>query len=136
MNAWYLDTSAFMKLVVEEPESAALLEWVAERDEADVIASCDLLRTEARRGARRDPDHEAFARVVAQLETVTLFPIGSAGFDDAGIVEPPTLRALDAIHLVAAQSLVPDLRGIVTYDRRLADAASRHGIEVVSPGVD
>ena len=49
-------------------------------------------------------------------------------------VDPPALRALDAIHLVAALSLVPDLLGIVTYDRRLADAAARHGIDVVSPG--
>lgn len=123
-----------MKLVMEERESAALRQWVATRGDADVIVSCDLLRTEARRSARRDPDREAFARVVAQLETVTLFPIGSHGFDDAGIVDPPMLRALDAIHLVAAQSLVPDLRGIVTYDRRLAAAAGGHGIDVVSPG--
>ena len=134
MNVWYLDTSAFLKLVVEEHETAALRGWVAERDESDVYASCDLLRAEARRAARQDPDPETFARVVALLEAMTLFPVTSAVMDDAGIVDPVRLRTLDAIHLVAAQSLIPDLAGIVTYDERLASAATVHDIAVMSPG--
>jgi hypothetical protein len=134
VNAWYLDTSAFVKLVVEERESESLVRWVGARDETEALVSCDLLRAEARRSAGRDPDPEVFARVIAQLETMTLLPVRSAAFDDAGILDPPDLRTLDAIHLAVAQSLVPDLRGIVTYDRRLAGAATEHGMAVVSPG--
>ena len=49
--ACYVDTSAFMKLVVAEDDSDALRAWVEQTDE-DLVAS-DLLRTEALRAARR-----------------------------------------------------------------------------------
>ena len=48
----------------------------------------------------------------------------------AGRLEPAALRSLDAIHLASALLLGSDLAGIVTYDRRLAEAASRMGIPV------
>ncbi|MFI5047227.1 MAG: type II toxin-antitoxin system VapC family toxin [Acidimicrobiia bacterium] len=134
MSAWYLDTSAFMKLVVRERQSAELTAWLNERREDEVLMSSDLLRTEARRTARRAGDDGVLAQVLLRLETMDLIPIARDTFDDAGVVEPRSLRALDAIHLVSAQALLPDLRGIVTYDRRLSGAAAMHGIEVVSPG--
>lgn len=134
MNVWYLDTSAFMKLVLREAESRELLAWIEERTHEDRVISSDLLRIEARRTARRLDDDRLLAEVLVRSETVDLVPITSGTLDDAGIVEPTSLRTLDAIHLVCAQSLIPDLRGIVTYDRRLADAAAAHGIPVVSPG--
>jgi predicted nucleic acid-binding protein len=134
VNAWYLDTSAFLKLVVREPESAALSAWVERRREDEVLLSSDLIRVEARRVARRAGDDRVLADVLVRIEAIDLIAVTRETFDDAGIVEPVGLRTLDAIHLVAAQSLVPDLRGIVTYDRRFADAAAVHGIDVVSPG--
>ena len=133
MNVWYLDTSAFLKLVIRERETEALVTWVGERSSDDVLMSSDLLRAEALRAARL-VDERALAEVLARLETLDLIPVTRETFDDAGIVEPARLRTLDAIHLVAAQSLIPDLLGVVTYDTRLAGAASQHGIEVVSPG--
>ena len=45
---------------------------------------------------------------------------------------PRELRTLDAIHLAAALT-APDLRAMVTYDSRLAEAAATAGIAVVSP---
>ena len=44
--AFYLDTSAAVKLVVAERGSTALLRWVSEHQ--DHIVSSDLLRTELR----------------------------------------------------------------------------------------
>jgi predicted nucleic acid-binding protein len=52
--------------------------------------------------------------------------------DTAATLPPPELRALDAIHLAAALT-APDLRALVTYDGRLADAAADAGVVVVSP---
>ena len=52
--------------------------------------------------------------------------------DAAAAIRPTELRTLDAIHLAAAMS-VPGLRALVTYDRRLADAAADAGVVVVSP---
>ncbi|MCB0998301.1 MAG: hypothetical protein KDB40_03310 [Acidimicrobiales bacterium] len=42
-------------------------------------------------------------------------------------------RSLDAIHLAAALDVGDQLDGIVTYDERLADAASHLGIRVITP---
>ena len=49
--AFYFDTSALVKLVVEEPETAALRTWLTAQPR-DVV-SCDLARTELLRAVRR-----------------------------------------------------------------------------------
>lgn len=45
---------------------------------------------------------------------------------------PADLCSLDVLHLAAALNLGDDLKCIVAYDVRLADVASRRGIEVVT----
>ena len=54
-------------------------------------------------------------------------------FDLAGRLLPVELRSLDALHLAAALSIGRDLQAIVTYDKRMADAARKSGIPVESP---
>jgi predicted nucleic acid-binding protein len=49
---------------------------------------------------------------------------------------PGMLRALDAMHVASAQQLGPELTALVTYDRRMADAARDNGLPVVMPGMD
>jgi len=44
------------------------------------------------------------------------------------------MRSLDAIHLAAALSLGRDLAGMVTYDRRMAEASQALGVRVEAPG--
>lgn len=128
--AWYVDTSALVKLVVAEPETAALRGWLT-AGERDPIA-CDLVRTELTRAVRLvAPDRLATARTV--LDSVTLTTVTTAVFESAGRLDPAVLRSLDAIHLAAALDLGDDLEGMVTYDGRLGDAARREGIAVVSP---
>lgn len=128
--AFYLDTSAAVKLVVAERGSTALLRWVTDR--ADRIVSSDLLRTELQRATRRGaPNRMDRARAV--LESVTLLTHTSAVFERAAELEPELLRSLDALHLAAALELGDELEGIVTYDERLAEASGRYGIVVVAP---
>ncbi len=128
--AYYLDTSALVKLVVAEPETEALRSWLADTPR-DPIA-CDLVRTELMRAVRRAaPDRAARARDV--LDAITLCEVPSAVFEAAGRLEPETLRSLEAIHLAAALDLGDDLKGLVTYDMRLAEAAATLGIKVVVP---
>jgi predicted nucleic acid-binding protein len=50
----------------------------------------------------------------------------------AAAVDPPTLRALDSIHLATALSL-EDLEFFVAYDTRLVAAAGEAGLSVLSP---
>lgn len=128
--AFYLDTSALVKLVVAEAETGALRSWLAGADR-DLVA-CDLARTELMRAVRRVvPDRVLLARQV--LDSVTLVEVTAAVFEEAGRLDPSTLRSLDAIHLAAALDLGDDLDGLVTYDDRLADAAMANGVAVVAP---
>lgn len=128
--AFYIDTSALVKLVVAEPETVPLREWMegADRD----LVGCDLARTELMRAVRRlVPDRALLARAV--LDSLTLVEVTALLFDVAGRLDPSTLRALDAIHLAAALDQGDDLEGLVTYDDRLADAAMVNGVAVVAP---
>ncbi len=137
MTAWYLDTSAFVKLVGEEAHSDTMREWLLQCDAvADRIVSSDLLRTEAIRAARRTEDEAALQRTLATLDDIALVRVTPDTFETAALVDPPSLRSLDAIHIAMALSLGSDLGGLVAYDARLIDAARAIGITSVSPGLD
>ncbi len=128
--AYYLDTSALVKLVVAEPETAALRIWLAAPDRD--LVSCDLARTELLRAVRRAaPDRVTQARSV--LDSITLIEVTAQTFEEAGRLDPTMLRTLGAIHLAAALDLGDDLDGIVTYDDRLAEAAQFNAIRVTAP---
>ena len=128
--AYYLDTSALVKLVVAEPETAALRAWLAAADRTPV--SCDLARTELLRAVRRAaPDRVPQARAV--LDSITLMEVTTQTFEEAGRLHPTTLRPLHAVHLAAALDLDDELDGMVTYDDRLADAAQFNAIWVTAP---
>lgn len=128
--AYYLDTSAIVKLVVREPETDALQAWLTETPRDPV--ACDLARTELLRAVRRvDPTLLVQARTV--LDAVTLTTVTTAVFEAAGRLDPSILRTLDAVHVAAALDLGDDLEGMVTYDERLARAAEQNGIRVTAP---
>lgn len=128
--AYYLDTSAFIKLVLSESETDALLAW--RRRSAAQLFSSDLLRTEALRAARRHgPLTLSLAR--RRLDAVALVPLTTDVCERAALLDPAVLRSLDAIHLATALSAVDDLDGVVTYDERLAGACGLHGVPVVAP---
>jgi uncharacterized protein len=54
----------------------------------------------------------------------------------AADLSPAGLRTLDAIHVATALSLGEDVTTLVTYDGRLAEAATVAGIPVVAPGTN
>ncbi len=128
--AHYLDTSALAKLVVAEPETAALRAWLGETDRTPVAS--DLARTELMRAVRRvAPDLVLRARAV--LDSVMLIEITTSLIEDAGRLDPTALRSLDALHIAAALDLGDDLDGLVTYDDRMAQAAALNGISITVP---
>jgi len=128
-RAAYLDTSAFVKLVVSEPESAALQRYMRPWQWK---ASAALLRAEALRALGRHGQAPVAAarRLFAGLH---LLALDDALLERAGELRPWTLRSLDAVHLAAALSVGSDLGVFVTYDDRLAEAARAQGLEVSSP---
>lgn len=130
---WYIDTSAFMKLVVAEEHSATMRSWAdLEESRAGALWSSDLLRTEALRAARRISP-EALRVTRDRLDRTSFISVTTDTFERAGELDPDVLRSLDAMHLAAALSLGPDLDGIVTYDDRMTAAAQTLGLATTAP---
>lgn len=128
--AYYLDTSALVKLVVREAESTALRSWI--ESEGAVLVSSDLARTELMRAvSRASGNYLLQARLV--LDSITILTISTAIFESAGRLSPSTLRTLDALHLASALEPGDDLDALITYDDRLADACAANGITTLSP---
>lgn len=128
MRSSYLDTSAALKLVVEEPESSVLAEGLAA--DRRLVASW-LLHTEMHCAAGRHPEAVAASAVQVVLDTVDLVDLTRGDMIAAGAHAP--LRSNDAIHLAVAIRLGVD--EVVTYDHDLAGAAKAAGLAVFSPGV-
>jgi uncharacterized protein len=128
----YLDASAIVKLIAEEPESAELIDAVTD----ERLVSSELAIAEVPRAIRRI-EHgdlvELIARADAVLATLALVPIGREVLTIAGAFTMPTLRALDAIH-VASSLLLDDLGLFVSYDARQLRAAAEAGLAIASPG--
>ncbi|MPV50374.1 PIN domain-containing protein [Pseudactinotalea sp. HY160] len=124
----YVDTSALGALLVDQPESAALLDWL-DRTSAALVSS-DLLETELRRLAMREGLEQV--DVTRLLDGVALAALDRAVYRSAGYLPMPYLRTLDALHLEAALRL--DASAVLTYDHRLGDAARAAGLDVIAPG--
>lgn len=127
----YLDASAIVKMVVEEPESAALSAMLRSWPEraSSSLALAEVPRALSRMGARA----AALARAERVLERITLIRLDVDILKAAGRLPSPTLRTLDALHLASALFLGTELHGLVTYDLRLAEAATNSGLEVLAP---
>ncbi|MGQ0830678.1 MAG: type II toxin-antitoxin system VapC family toxin [Microthrixaceae bacterium] len=129
MGATYLDSSAIVKLAVEEPESAALRRYLQRRRP---LVSSALARTEVLR-ALLPQGEPAIARGRAVLALVDLVRINDKILTAAGAIEPHEVRSLDAIHLATAQRLGQDLAQLVTYDDRMAHAARQLRLRTARP---
>jgi uncharacterized protein len=126
MTAVYLDTSAAVKLLVEEAESQALAQYL-DQPNVETVASL-LLETELRRFAVRHAVPQQAVTVV--LDGISLYDMPHSLYYEAGILPGPHLRSLDALHLVAAVRLETDI--LVSYDSRMQEAAADLGLEVVA----
>lgn len=129
-RAAYLDTSAFVKLLVTEPESAALRTRLQRWPDR---VSAALLRTQTVRALRRQGNDALIGKARRLFGGLVLIRIDEPLLDRAGDLGPAELRSLDAVHLAAALSIGPDLGVLLTYDIRLRDAAAAQGLDVESP---
>lgn len=125
----YLDSSALVKLVVAEDESLALRRALRRHPSrvSSALARVEVVRAIRAYGA------EGLTRARAVLRAVDLVPIDDGILDAASRLDPAVLRSLDAIHLASALRLAGELEVIVTYDRRMAEAATALGLAVAAP---
>ena len=129
MAATYLDSSAIVKLVVEEPESSALRRYLRRRRP---LVSSALARTEVLRSLLLEGD-AAVARGRAVLSRIDLVRINDRILNTAGELVPAELRSLDALHLATALRLQGDLGVVVTYDDRMLAAARQLKLKTAAP---
>lgn len=128
-KASYLDSSAIVKLVVKEAESAALQRYLARRRP---LVSSALARTEVGR-ALLPLGERAVRRGLDVLARIDLIRVNDSVLADAATLLPAELRSLDAVHLATARLLGSALGRIIAYDVRLTEAARGLGITVVAP---
>jgi len=129
----YVDASALVKLVVEEPESGSLRAALTDLE----LVSCELVLTEIPRAIRRsDAAGSALDALIVRtsdvLGVVSLVALDRTLLAAAGALEAPLLRTLDAIHVTAAIQVSP-VDAFVTYDERQAAAARKAGLPTLAP---
>jgi uncharacterized protein len=131
VSLYYVDTSAVIKLLVEESHSKAFAAFYDARADAEWVSSA-LLRIELTRAVTR-----ALPALLPDARDL-LLAFSFVAIDDdiveAAMNEPDRgLRSLDAIHLATARILGEDLDAIVSYDDRLLKAATDAGLPTASP---
>ncbi|HTU74499.1 MAG TPA: type II toxin-antitoxin system VapC family toxin [Trebonia sp.] len=127
----YLDSSALVKLALTEPESAALIGYLAERQDQALVSSA-LHRTEVLR-AIWQAEPGALTRGVRLVRRIGRVSLTSEVLDNAATLPPQRLGTADAIHLASALAIRRDLSAFVAYDKRLLDAAAEAGLPTASP---
>ncbi|MFJ2578773.1 type II toxin-antitoxin system VapC family toxin [Kitasatospora aureofaciens] len=130
----YLDSCAILKLLVPEDESAALRTFLSSRGSeghaTSALAQVEVPRALIRIGA---PD-ELLDASEGLLDRLLRIRLSDPILRAARLFPTRHLRTLDAIHLASAEHLEHALTAFVTYDKRLAEAATERDLPVLSPG--
>jgi uncharacterized protein len=125
----YIDSSALVKAVLLEPESDDLLRHF--RQTRPSLIASSLLKVETTRAIRQVEPTKGLAELNIALEEIVLVAVTETILRRAANLES-ALRSLDAVHLATALDVGAE--AMIVYDRRLADAARRYGLTVLSPG--
>ena len=128
MAITYLDASAIVKLVLHEPESEALINYL---DGTSEVETSELAIPEVGRAVRRVvPDFDP----TDAMDGIVLHRVTPDVLRLAARLQPTGMRTLDAIQLASALTPGSGDTQMITYDARLAEAARAHGLRVVQPG--
>lgn len=134
----YVDSSALVKVILEERWATVLAAYLSETE----LVSSELVLTEVPRALRRVsttradlPLESLMRRAEAQLGEIGLRPVDEVLLIGAGLLAEPDLRSLDAIHVATALHLYP-IDAFVTYDKRQAAVARLAGLQTMAPGAD
>lgn len=130
MSIVYADTSAVLKRAVAEAESDAVrAAFRRHHEEGDLVVASSLAWLEVWRALRRISHQDLHGGTQRALSGIGEFPLDPAVLEAARLIGGDDLRSLDAIHLVSATMI--GAHAIMTFDRRLAEAAKSAGIPVV-----
>mgnify|MGYP000656250026 CR=1 FL=1 len=127
--SYYLDSSAILKIIFQEDESAALAKFITEPAITSSISRVEVLRTVQ----RIDPSRVQLAQ--SELAKINIVePIPSILTIAENFSHEVTLRSLDAIHIATLIFLSSATGGLITYDKLMAKNAEQLGLTVLAPG--
>ncbi|WP_245797626.1 type II toxin-antitoxin system VapC family toxin [Mangrovactinospora gilvigrisea] len=125
-----MDSSALLTLMTGRRNSAELRVFLADRPglplATSTIGIVETVRQLDRVGNFPDALEELGRLVTEVMLTVEV--------RDLAARMSPALRALDAVHLASAVSLGSAVDHLVTYDKRMLDAARQLGFSAEAPG--
>jgi predicted nucleic acid-binding protein len=124
----YLDSSALVKLIAIEAETAALRQELRRWPDraSSLLATVEVTLTARRLGGHAPT---VAARVLAGLRLLAIDPIVPAAEQIGGT----TLRSLDEIHLATAISISHQIGALISYDQRMISEGQTLGLPVLSP---
>ena len=124
----YLDSSALVKLIAIEAETAALRQELRRWPDraSSLLATVEVTRTARRLGGQAPA---VAVGVLAGLRLLAIDPIVPTAAQIGGT----TLRSLDAIHLATAISIAHQIGALITYDQRMINEGKSIGLPVLSP---
>lgn len=132
MTVIYADSSALIKRVLLEIESADVRAMLAGAVGTDVLTASALAWLEVWRSLRRSGIGDVDLAGEAALSGIAEIPLTDDVLRRSRTIGPDGLRSLDAIHLTSA--LVVGATVVLTYDTRMAQAAELLGFQVLMPG--
>ena len=128
--SWYLDSSAILKLILDEIERPFLLKTLKTKSITSRISRVEVKRTVTRLA----PEHLKLTN--SELEKFDYLPLSPSVLSIAeGFTAKVTLKTLDALHIASVLSLGTFIDGLITYDKQMIKNAKELGIRVLSPGM-
>ena len=128
--SWYADSSAILKLLILEKESADLTDFIDFTIKSSVLTRVEVIRVLYKIA----PEKIDRAQII--LAGIDLTPLNPAILSMAENFAPAiTLKSLDALHVATAIFLDKSVEGVITYDKAIIKNAKELGIKVASPGM-
>ena len=126
---WFLDSSAIVKLIVEESESKTLRKFLPERKIASRLSRLEVLRNIKRIEPKK------LERAQAAMDGLDFVEINEHVLKNAEeIAVVLEIKSLDAIQAGSALFIKDIIQGVISYDKNLNMALKKLGIKVISPG--
>ena len=127
---WFLDSSAILKLIVDEPESKILRRYVPASKITSRISRIEVLRNVHR------IDPKKVARAKAKLDGIFYVEVNQGVLQNAeDIAITLGIKSLDSIQAGTALFIKDSIDGVISYDKNLNRALNRLDIYAISPGV-
>jgi predicted nucleic acid-binding protein len=125
---YYLDASAILKLIVEEKETVKLERFLKGSNCTSKISRIEVMRVinrvvpEAAESAQRTLAKFDYINISESVIRIAESFLGL-----------PSLKSLDSIHVASALSVANEIKGIISYDKKMIFNANSLGLLVHTP---